>query len=97
MKLMKVPVAIEMVTGIRPPDGTWRRWVLTGLARPCGTGRVRLRTLKLGGGLRTSEEFVLEFIAATSNASAEIAQGSNSNGRESAEQYLTRELGGRDA
>ncbi len=93
-QLLKVPVAFERVTGVRPPDGTWRRWVLAGLARRSGEGRVRLRTVKLGGGVMTTEEYVVDFIDATTNEPAQRIASESSGNAESAENYLNCELGG---
>lgn len=73
MRLRTVPLAVKRVTGIRPPDGTWRRWVLTGIASRTTPGtRIKLRVVKFGGRLMTNETWVSEFFAATSS---QIGQG----------------------
>jgi len=96
MKLLTVPKAIENVTGIRPPDGTWRRWVMTGLANRSSPGsRIRLRVLKYGGRVLTDESWVREFFAATSVSADQAPEPAITNDSRivAAANYLNVELG----
>ena len=68
MSFIGVADAFEKVSGHRPPPGTWRRWVRTGVyphGQEAGP-RVRLKIVKLGGRIYTTEEYAAEFVAATS-------------------------------
>lgn len=63
MKLEIIPALIERLTGVRPPDGTWRRWVLRGV-RASHDQRVKLFVIRLGGKIYSTEEYALQFLKA---------------------------------
>jgi len=81
-----VSAGFERVTGIRPADGTWRRWRLAGVMGP--NGRRRLNTTKVGGRIMVTEDAVREFLLAT-NQPLHTAKRTSVNGSASiAEAYL---------
>ena len=63
MKLEIIPALIERLTGVRPPDGTWRRWVLRGVMASHDQ-RVKLFVIRLGGKIYSTEEHALQFLKA---------------------------------
>ncbi len=63
MQLDVVPKILEELTGRRPPTSTWRRWILAGVNGK--NGRVKLRSVKVGGRIFTSREYAQEFLEAT--------------------------------
>ena len=60
-KLMRVPTAVEIVTGIRPSPAKCWRWYTHGIAG------VKLQTWLVGGSRLTNLEAVRQFIAARTN------------------------------
>ncbi len=91
-KLVSVPEAFESVTGDRPPNATWRRWILTGIKSRQNGVRVRLETFKVGGRVRTTTEAVRKFISDTSAHPADSRSGLNPAAAK-ANAYLEKELG----
>ena len=87
-KLMRVPTAVEIVTGIRPSPAKCWRWYTQGIKG------VRLQTWLVGGSRLTSIVAVREFIEARTNPQPQPAPQSkprklSNNVRE----FLIRELG----
>lgn len=91
MNWKPVAQAIEDVTGIRPPPGTWRRWIRNGLVSASGT-RVKLKTKKLGR-IYTTDDWVREFVAATASDLKPTSHAAPNSRSISANEYLRRELG----
>jgi subtilisin-like proprotein convertase family protein len=86
-----VPEAFELLTSLRPPNGTWRRWVLTGVRSP--NGRVKLETVKFGGRVMITLDKAREFLTATNSRSDQtIKQVMQMDTAAKAEAYLDGEL-----
>lgn len=64
-KLMRVPLAVELVTGIRPSPGKCWRWYTQGIAG------VKLQTWLVGGSRLTNVEAVRAFIQVRTNPTNE--------------------------